>query len=270
MGKFSLNDPKLADFAAYLTSIDGGMRSETTAREIATDVSKILFYIHPKFVKWSTLTETGPLLDFFELIRSKRITPEGRLQKMERVGDGHKYMRFCSRVNKDPPSTLSSIEEAEESLSKWKTILRCEKKRINAHRLVQTSNTLPPLKTINSLTESEQLAVDFAEILLAVERGRRVVDEKLRYAVAVPLAFASSTRPGAITNMTTTEYEKGRWVDDLYIVSVENHKTTVVGPCKVVFNAMLRERAERYRRILRPVIVVERGDVANFFVLLGH
>ena len=93
---------------------------------------------------------------------------------------------------------------------------------------------------------------------------------QLRYAVAaicVPLTFASSTRPGAIINMTQTEYEQGRWMNELFLVSVVNHKTAVVGSCKVVFNPILHDRTQKFKEVLRPVIVAERGDIPNFFVL---
>ena len=42
MGKFPLDHPKLVDFSSYLKSVDGGMRADTTAKEIATDISKVL------------------------------------------------------------------------------------------------------------------------------------------------------------------------------------------------------------------------------------
>ena len=122
-------------------------------------------------MKWASLVDAKALLDFFEYIRRRRISPQGRLQKMERLGDAHKYMRFCARANKDT-STLSTIEGAEECLSKWKTILRREKKKISAHRLEQTANTIGSLSTINPLMQSVQLREDFEEVVAKVSSGR--------------------------------------------------------------------------------------------------
>ena len=106
MGKFPLDHPKLVDFSSYLKSVDGGMRADTTAKEIVTDISKVLFYINPKCMKWASLVDAKALLDFFEYIRRRRISPQERLQKMERLGDAHKYMRFCARATPPPSPPL--------------------------------------------------------------------------------------------------------------------------------------------------------------------
>lgn len=62
--------------------------------------------------------------------------------------------------------------------------------------------------------ENEELEKSFQDIVKRIWRGKEVTGEKLRYAVAaicVPLMYGSSSRPGAIVNVTQTEFEEGRW-----------------------------------------------------------
>lgn len=57
--------------------------------------------------------------------------------------------------------------------------------------------------------------------------------------------------------------------DNLYIVTSFDHKTNMVSPCKLVFDIKLYERARTYKKVIRPRLVVQRGDIAEFFVLPG-
>lgn len=272
MGSFSSTNPKISDFIRYLTSVEGGMRSESTARDLAVDVSKILYYCHPKSVSWGSLLDTKTILSFFEHIRAAQISPSGRLTKMERLGDALKYMRFCSRANKSPSPRLDEIKALEESLAKWKTLLHREKRRISASRLERSSNELPALDSINDVINSTELEEEFNEVVKDIQLKREVTGERMRFAVAalcVPLMYSSSSRPGALVHFTTAEFKEGRMVDDLFIATAYEHKTNMIGPCKLVFDKTVHKRAIKYMEYIRPKLVEEHGDIPEFFVLPG-
>ncbi len=275
MASFPSTNPKIADFIRYLTSVQGGMRSESTARDLAVDVSKILFFCHPGGVKWASLLDRRAILSFFEQIRADRISPSGRLTKMERLNDALKYMRFSIRESTRDSETsrrLDEISAIEESLAQWKTVLHRDKRRINASRLVRTSNTLPSLESINEVLESVELVRTFQAVVTDLENNKQVSVERLRYGVAavcVPLMYGSSSRPGAVANLTMREFDDGRWAKDLFIATCYEHKTNMIGPCKLVFDTGTFERAIKYKNVIRPWLTVECGDIPEFFVLPG-
>lgn len=82
----------------------------------------------------------------------------------------------------------------------------------------------------------------FNNIAVAVRRGDATSDVDAKFAMAavcVPVMITSMARPGAVCNLTTCEFDKGREVDDLYVATVEEHKTGLQGPTKLLFNAQL-------------------------------
>ena len=275
MPSFPDNHKKLIDFRRYLMSVEGTGKSSKVAKETSSDISKILYHANRSELTWSSLTERARLLSFFERCSALGVGPEGRLSKMERLNDAFRYMRFCLHSG---PSTsknftmLSDIDAVEQSVNQWKTVLRREKKRLNITRLERAINSLPNLGVVSDVVDNPDLAERFKRIVSSRKEGITLTEEELTFAVAaaaVPLMLQSSSRPGAVVNMTQAEFELGRETDGLYIVSVSEHKTGVSGSCKLMFTTTLLERVKEYRDYIRPVLVAEKGDIPNLFVLSG-
>ncbi len=94
--------------------------------------------------------DKAALLSYFEKLKALEVGCEGRLTKMERVGDAYKYMKFCLHQPRHS-QLLEDIDAAELSLSQWKTVLRREKKRLAALRLERDSNDLPGLNVVSAI-----------------------------------------------------------------------------------------------------------------------
>lgn len=270
---FAEDDPKLVDFRKYLMSVEGRQKSLKTAREISADISKLLYHCNPSKLTWTSLTNRVSLLTFFEKLTALEVGAEGRLTKMERLGDAFRYMRFClhSQPNPNSQAQLGDIDAAELSLSQWKTVLRREKKRLNMTRLERDSNQLPSFDTVSEVVDSKKLERTFNRIVEEKREGNEVGEEDLQLAmaaVAIPLMFQSSSRPGAVANMTIDEFERGSLADDLFIVSVAEHKAGIKGTAKLMFPPTLLERANQYLQYIRPALVGNE-NIPSFFVLPG-
>lgn len=282
LAQFPENHPKLLDFRQYLQSVDGHSKSEKSAREISTDVSKILYYINHQELRWNSLLDSRKLLSYFEMLKELSIKASGRCTKMERCGDSLRYMKFMLRDTQQKAAgtddqkyarTFDEMRSVEERLAAWKTSLRKEKKRADTHRLERESNELPPLDTLNEFLESAKMRETFEAVIQKAEKGKEVSMEELRFAmgaVCIPAMMESSKRPSVMINCTQAEFERGRMTNGVYVVNVAEHKTTHTGgPAKLMFEDQVYRRALKYRDLIRPLCTVEKGDIPNFFVVPG-
>ena len=60
MPSFPLSE--LEDFIKYLQTVDGGRKSEQTAKLIAKDVSKLLYYGNEEEIDWGCILDRKKLL----------------------------------------------------------------------------------------------------------------------------------------------------------------------------------------------------------------
>ena len=233
-----------------------------------------MFFVNSKELCWSSLLDQTKLLTFFEHLESIGIKSPGRLTKMERCSDALKYMRFCVRANLNGEKArekLEKIDGIEEVLSSWKTTLRRQKKKRDAHRLEATSKILPSLDSINTIMESEDLKEIFDAIMHRAQKGESISEADLRLAtgvVCVPVMLGSSSRPGAVANCTQSEFRQGSFVDGVYVVSVAEHKTGILGSARLVFDQDQYDRVNHYLEHVRP-LMVQKGDIPELFVMPG-
>ena len=101
-------NPKICDFIQYLQSVEGGMHSESTARDLAVDVSKICIYCHPNDVNWSRLLDTKA-----RKFRKFLVSIEGH-QKSETVAQA---------ISNDVSKVLYFIQLKEQ---KWGSLLQLQ------------------------------------------------------------------------------------------------------------------------------------------------
>lgn len=113
----------------------------------------------------------------------------------------------------------------------------------------------------------------FDQLAAKAEKGDGNLSETdFRYltgAVCVPLMLGSSSRPGAISCVTQTEFEQGRQIGDTYVVSVMEHKTNMKGCAHLEFGPDLLARARKYKEVIRPLITAEKGT-SLYFLALGR
>ena len=234
LGSFSKDEPKLRDFRIFLTSVEGHSKETRTAKLISANVSKVLYFVNADELKWGNLLDIEALL-----IKSMGVQASGRCTIMERIGDGHRYIRFQIRSRQQWIQRGGLMQcLLPKKLSAWKTSLRKEKKKVDAQCLAKQSNDLPPLENLNTFLE-----------LSKIRAGREPTGEEIRFAtaaVAIPALISSSKRSGVVENLTQVELGGSK----TYVVSVFEHKTGEKGPAEL--DREMYERATKYNDLIRP------------------
>lgn len=88
-----------------------------------------------------------------------------------------------------------------------------------------------------------------------------VPEKELKFAMtAVMLAtlFGSWQRPGAMKNLTLSQFTSGVMIDGVFVVSVTDHKTGVGGVARLMFNGDLKSKVENYISYIRPKLCSDR------------
>lgn len=130
--KFDTDLPIFLRFESYLTSIDGGMKSSKTAREISVDVSKFLRYAcgsscaHPD---WRRLTDRDQLVGYVEKLTRAKVGPEGQLSKFDAIICALRFIKAVIIADCSDPMH-ADCTRTEESIARWKTTLRRQKVRL--------------------------------------------------------------------------------------------------------------------------------------------
>ena len=74
-----------------IVNFDGGKRSITEARQIASDVSKYMAFACDKKCDWESFTEIDTLKSFVEQLEKDGIGSDGITTKLERLEIAIKY-----------------------------------------------------------------------------------------------------------------------------------------------------------------------------------
>lgn len=83
------------------------------------------------------------------------------------------------------------------------------------------------------------------------------------------LVLRSWQRPGAVTNCTLDEYDHIQKVDDVHVLRVKEHKTSVCGSAKLFLDKIMMRRLKAYIRHIRPKLARAGRDVNYLFILPG-
>ena len=276
--RYDIGHPMFYRFQDYLKGIDGGQRSEKTAKEIATDVSKFLWYACGRDSpnpNWARLTDRDQLIGFTDKLKRAKVGPEGQLSKLDALSAALKFLKV--HVLADASHSLySKASLTEQVLAGWKTTLRKLKRKLRKSRLEKLSSEPMSLGETTALINSKSIWVHFNQTCVEAERGEGVSGTRLdqaTIALAASILYKNWQRPGAVVNATLEEFEESKVVmrpgqKTLYIMNVENHKTAMEGVAKVMLQPLDHARVTQYVGCVRPLQDVHKSS-SNLFLLTG-
>lgn len=257
------------EFLEYLQTVDGGGKSKATAELIVKDISKYLYYANSVKLDWMTLLDAKKLLQYFEDLKLiYEIGPDGRLTKMERTCDALKYLRLNYHTDE---KVLQEIAYVLDLLSRWKHTLRKEKKQKSHERVEKLSESSKlDMERLRAFNKSEKMWTKFDSVLKTIEDGRIPSDADLKFcmsAVLLSSIFAAWQRPGAVKNLTLSQYNSGTMVDDVHVVTITEHKTGVGGVARLFFNNELKPKLDKYIQFVRPLLLGDDDTIDKLFIL---
>lgn len=100
--RFDVDLPIFSKFIKWNTSMDGGCRSEKSAREIAVDVSKFMKWCSPDKPSWNAIITRWQVLQYVDKLENAGCGPEGIIQKLDAIKIALKYIQ--AKVADNDPS----------------------------------------------------------------------------------------------------------------------------------------------------------------------
>jgi len=265
-------EPSLVRFVSFLQTLDGKNREKHIAIQIAIDVSKYLKFASPESPNpdFEQLANDEKLSEYSELLKTN-IKAAGVTQKLERLEEALHFYRV--RIVKDTQSHLYvRAMKASESLSRWRQTLRKQRDIDNVRLLEEQSECQASMDDTTSCLKCEK-AWDFFKMQIDMAENERPCNAKdldiathlLAYAVMVH----SFQRPGAVTNLTLTEFHrmKSTKEGERWVLSVVNHKTASTGSAKLILDDNLKLRMNQYLKYIRPLQCLHSEETCpNFFL----
>ena len=121
------NDPLVKAFVQNLTSFDGGQRSLTEARQIASDVSKYLAFANQRVCSWSSLVDEEKLKAFLTKVEKDNVGPEGMTTKIERLIKSLKYCQREKLLKDGTEVAIARLDAQKHPFAKCKPSLQVER-----------------------------------------------------------------------------------------------------------------------------------------------
>ena len=207
---------------------------------------------------YSTLTgrlQTGifswtrkKILAFMEVVKESGVGPEGQLNKLERFSSALDYLKLS--IDPHDMTRSAKINLIQSSLVGWKASLRKEKKRLNAIRLEQVSDSDISFDSIKAVVNNKNMWLKFNAVINKLKKGEEVGETLLKFSMA-SVMISILLWPGVVKNCTIEEFESAKLIDGMYIIKVKQHKTSVSGSAKLMFDEQMMGRL-RYFKYVRP------------------
>ena len=278
--RFDMQHPSFIHFQRYLTGLDGGGRSEKTAREMAVDVSKFLKYACGSSPNpgWERLTDRDQLTGFMEKLKRSSVGPEGQLSKIDGFCSALRFLKVDILRDSGSPLTEKATRMLE-VLKGWKNTLRKEKRKLQHRRLEELSCQDHSLDEVNALIDNQGMWREFELTCSRARRGETMSTALLNQStvmLAASILFKNWQRPGALENVTIQEFRMAKLVPKkekdvygpTYIVSVRDHKTALQGYAKLVLSVTDHAWILHYINTVRKLQDVD-GLSPLLFLLCG-
>ena len=243
----------LDPFKQWLMYAEGKLRSENTAKEICVDISKCLRFHHNTF-SWDGLLNTSTTMKYMNVCEKAGVQADGLITKCDRVVTALTYMRM-ELTRPDDHKRRSSIDAAIERVGGWKRVWRQSKGKGREVKLAQSMESVPDLTTTTAILGCKGMWDDIHAICRALEKGEfRVEETHLKIctaAIAAVMMYKSVQRPSAIMGLTT-EHNRSAFVDGVWVILVEEHKTGKQGPARLTLSDQGKRKVDRYVEHVRP------------------
>ena len=260
----------MVGFHSFLCSVSGGAQEPEVAKQIVTDVSKVLYFLDLTEIDWTKLADEINVLQYFNKLQ--------QITKLDRIGSALKYIKeICGQQladgimdSKDYLRSVGILERMSTSVKNWKSSLRKDKRRLAQGRLEDLSELSNDMSEISRIVDNKEIWDRFHSIVKKARGGSSPSKDQLRFGmscVLVSLLYSSYQRPGAACNcefLAAAEVEKG-----YHAISVRQHKTGQHGTAKLTLDDRLMHRQRLYYKNIRPLLVRPGHDINLLFILPG-
>ncbi len=264
MGKHPLECAEIKEFIAYLQTIDGHMKTAHVARQIGTDVSKILYYCNPTRVDWMVLLCRENVLSCMEHLRLLGLGPDGQLTRVQRLCDALRFIEY---------KKYGDVSGMYRTLDNWKTTLAKKRQKLTVKRLDALSDVSNDVREVGKLLLGNSKMIErYDKTINKLRKGASLEERDLKYCTAalmLVLMYSNWQRPGTVSNCTIQEFEECVFINDKYVIKVHEHKTAQMGSAKLCLSPTNYKRAQAYFDYVRPKLALAGKDVPNFFILLN-
>lgn len=139
-------EPILVNLTAHLTSFNGGSKSATEARQVASDVLKYLPFASDRHAKWESLLDLDKIKTYLTALENNEIGKDSLTTKCDRLLCALRYMFKQELV---PHDRYTKIKD---TLSDWKQSFAKHKVSLQIARGVKEGNQGDPgnLQVVNT------------------------------------------------------------------------------------------------------------------------
>ena len=142
------------------------------------------------------------------------------------------------RITKDHP-----LMQQLKGWGGWKRSWRQSKGKAREVKLAQSMESVPDLDTTTAILECRELWDDFHAICKALKEGG---GNSSQAAIAAVTMYESVQRPSAVMGLTVTEYSRAAFVDGVWVILVEEHKTGKQGPARLMLSEQGKRKLDKY------------------------
>jgi len=262
---------QLHKFMTWMMSPDGGLKNIKSAKQHMTQIRAILKITGEQSL--SALWDNSVLDAFTSYAKVMKYLPATSKSYLNSLKHFYHFVTAASIVTGD------DVQQVTRMLERVKHWIAAYRKQCSKHtqqkmnedlnRLIQPEQVeafrksecaLSAIKTLGSLTDDSQLVVTQTDYVL------------VRDFLLTEIALTNANRSGVLSNMTLKQFKIARKVEDQFVVSVDDHKTSATyGPAKVVLSPSLHSWLLLYVDKLRiPLFSSNSADDAMFVTWNGE
>ncbi|CAJ0941590.1 unnamed protein product, partial [Ranitomeya imitator] len=264
--RHSMDHPILKGFQSYL-SVTLGVPD---CQQEVSNLARFLFFINPKALTLEYVTMHGRVNDYFETLRSLRLSSQSSLRILKHIRRFTTYLMRGTPLSTQEPQRYRACKVFMEfTTDLQKSLYRAVCKESVGKRY---ETLMEPSKTPKDCQRIlEKARPRFLACLAAVQDGGSDPErsEILLYLQAL-LILRNLQRPGVVRNMTVSEWD--RRTHHMYsgsrrtIVGVKTHKCASTQVASFVLSEEEESWFEVYATYVRPALTADRQIISNFFV----
>lgn len=243
--KFLLSTtPFLSGLFDYMTTLEGGGKSERDARQRAGDVSRFLYYCHSDQAKAAFIRDKHKINEYISALKRHTTTAASTMKNILRsLQDGSMYLDHTDT------QTSTNHKVLKKYLKKLKKSLndnhRRRKQYCRMHRLQEDAAAPDIQDAASKLRDYEATVEDMIDHPSGLDNEER--NTVSSYMVS-RLSMENASRPGHITNLTQEEFNSSVRIGTDYVATCCYSKN---GVAPVTFSSTLFNLTKRYIRNIR-------------------
>ena len=265
-------EPSLVKFVAFLMSIDGKARNESTAISISRDVSKYLkFTCGDDPPQWTQLTNRQLLSAYIDKLKSSGMGASGIVAKLDSIEDALQFLRIHILADDGDAAGYNKSKITSDLLQSWRKVFRKEREKRNIQLVEEQSESCRTFEDATSCVRSKEGWKFFETTVKKARVGCATSQDfdTATYFLAHCAMADSGQRTGAVVNMTVPEWERAQQVGDKLVVRVVKHKTSQKGTANIILSPAMTQRMRSYIECIRPNLLtphMEDEDEDLFFL----